>query len=186
METAIVNQKLEIIPDGSVTTPRGFSAGAVHVGVRTDWDKLDVGIVASEVPCVAAATYTQNRAARARRWSSAGAPRQRARRRRSSPTPAAPTLPPASRAWTTPSRWRSMAGRKLGIDPHDVVVASTGVIGTLPADGPHRARHRESRAARGRRSRLRERDHDDRHASEARCGEAGRLDDRRCRARASA
>ena len=52
---------MELIPGGSVTTPSGFAAGGIHVGVRTDWDKLDVGIVASEAPCVAAATYTQNR-----------------------------------------------------------------------------------------------------------------------------
>src|SRR3990170_8875607 len=52
---------MELIPGGSVTTPRGFTAGGIHVSVRTDWDKLDVGIVASEAPCVAAATYTQNR-----------------------------------------------------------------------------------------------------------------------------
>src|SRR3990172_4807683 len=52
---------LELMPGGSVTTPRGFTAGGIHVGVRTDWDKLDVGIVTSETLCVAAATYTQNR-----------------------------------------------------------------------------------------------------------------------------
>src|SRR3990172_11302896 len=52
---------MEVVPDGSVTTPRGFSAGAIHVGVRSDWDKLDVGLLASEAPCVAAATYTKNR-----------------------------------------------------------------------------------------------------------------------------
>jgi len=61
METVTLSDKVGIVPDGSVTTPRGFTAGAVHVGVRSDWDKLDVGIIASEVPCVAAATYTRNR-----------------------------------------------------------------------------------------------------------------------------
>jgi hypothetical protein len=38
MKTTTVNPKLEILPDGTVTTPRGFTAGAVHVAVRTDWD----------------------------------------------------------------------------------------------------------------------------------------------------
>jgi glutamate N-acetyltransferase / amino-acid N-acetyltransferase len=51
---------LELISDGTVTTPRGFLAGAAKVGVRSDWDKLDVGIVFSEQPCAAAGVYTKN------------------------------------------------------------------------------------------------------------------------------
>jgi N-acetylglutamate synthase/N-acetylornithine aminotransferase len=41
--------------------PRGFLAGAVRAPIRADVDKLDVAILYSKVPCVAAAVYTSNR-----------------------------------------------------------------------------------------------------------------------------
>ncbi len=52
---------LSLLPEGTVCTPRGFIAGAIHVAVRTDWEKLDVGLLSSEAPCVAAAVTTRNR-----------------------------------------------------------------------------------------------------------------------------
>ena len=55
-----VREGVEMVADGTVTTPKGFLAGAAKVGVRTDWDKLDVGLVYSEAPCVAAGVYTSN------------------------------------------------------------------------------------------------------------------------------
>src|SRR3972149_4757901 len=134
METAIVNEKLEIIADGSVTTPRGFSAGAVHVGVRTDWDKLDVGIIASEVPCVAAATYTRNRVP--------GASLVVSKQHIGSGTVQAVVANAGCANAATGKRGMDdavemcrLTAAKLGIDPHSVVVASTGVIGVyLPMD----------------------------------------------------
>ena len=48
-------------PEGGIALPRGFLAGAVRAGIRPDVDKLDVGILYSEVPCTAAAVYTSNR-----------------------------------------------------------------------------------------------------------------------------
>jgi glutamate N-acetyltransferase/amino-acid N-acetyltransferase len=58
--TKVAGEGIELIQEGTITTPRGFLAGAVHVGVRTDWDKLDVGLLYSEAWCVAAGVYTQN------------------------------------------------------------------------------------------------------------------------------
>jgi glutamate N-acetyltransferase/amino-acid N-acetyltransferase len=134
METAIVNEKLEIIADGSVTTPRGFMAGAVHVGVRTDWDKLDVGIIASEVPCVAAATYTRNRVP--------GASLVVSKQHIGSGTVQAVVANAGCANAATGKQGLDdavemcrLTAAKLGIDPHSVVVASTGVIGVyLPMD----------------------------------------------------
>ncbi len=50
--------------DGGVTHPAGFLAAGVASGVKRR-GKLDLGIVASEVPCVSAATFTSNAAAAA-------------------------------------------------------------------------------------------------------------------------
>jgi glutamate N-acetyltransferase/amino-acid N-acetyltransferase len=134
MNPATVNQKLEIIPDGSVTTPRGFTAGAVHVGVRTDWDKLDVGMLACEVPCVAAATYTQNRVPGA----SLVISKQHIESGRIQAVIANAGCANAATGKQGIDDAIAMcqqAAAKIGIDPHLVVVASTGVIGTyLPMD----------------------------------------------------
>ena len=51
-----------IDPAGTVTTPLGFSAGAVYAGIKTyGAGKLDLAILASDRSCAAAATFTQNR-----------------------------------------------------------------------------------------------------------------------------
>ena len=134
METAIVKQKLEIRYDGTVTTPRGFRAGAVHAAVRTDWDKLDVGMLASEIPCVAAATYTQNRLPGA----SLVISKQHLTSGRVQAVIANAGCANAATGKKGMDDGIAMcqqAAAKIGIDPHLVVVASTGVIGTfLPMD----------------------------------------------------
>jgi glutamate N-acetyltransferase/amino-acid N-acetyltransferase len=49
------------IPDGHVTTPAGFRAGAVYAGIKTyGEDKLDLGILVADAPCVAAGVYTKS------------------------------------------------------------------------------------------------------------------------------
>jgi len=52
--------KFEFIPSGSVTSPKGFLAGATCAGIK-EKERLDLGILASEVPCVAAGLFTTNR-----------------------------------------------------------------------------------------------------------------------------
>ncbi|MGH2587234.1 MAG: bifunctional glutamate N-acetyltransferase/amino-acid acetyltransferase ArgJ [Dehalococcoidia bacterium] len=52
---------IQTIPDGHVTTPAGFRAGAVFAGIKTyGQDKLDLGILASDTPCTAAGVYTKS------------------------------------------------------------------------------------------------------------------------------
>jgi glutamate N-acetyltransferase/amino-acid N-acetyltransferase len=54
--------KFQLIPGGTVTTPLGFSAGAVHSGIKTKGDRvLDLGILCSEVSCTAAGVLTTNK-----------------------------------------------------------------------------------------------------------------------------
>ena len=52
---------IEFVDGGTVTTPRGFSAGATYAGLKTfAEDKLDLGLILSEAPCTAAGVYTTN------------------------------------------------------------------------------------------------------------------------------
>ncbi|WP_319005549.1 bifunctional ornithine acetyltransferase/N-acetylglutamate synthase [Metabacillus litoralis] len=46
------------INDGSIVTPKGFSADGVHAGLR--YNKNDLGVIYSEVPANCAAVYTQS------------------------------------------------------------------------------------------------------------------------------
>ena len=53
--------QIQLIPDGHVTTPAGFRAGAVFAGIKTyGEDKLDLGILAADAPCTAAGMYTRS------------------------------------------------------------------------------------------------------------------------------
>jgi len=54
--------KFEFIPRGTVTSPQGFHADATYTGVNKKAKHgLDLGILLSEVPGVAAAVFTTNR-----------------------------------------------------------------------------------------------------------------------------
>ena len=48
--------------NGSVTSPIGFVAGGIHAGIKKKKKKYDVSLIFSKTPCVAAGTFTTNRA----------------------------------------------------------------------------------------------------------------------------
>jgi glutamate N-acetyltransferase/amino-acid N-acetyltransferase len=57
---------IEDLPDGGVTSPRGFTAGGVAVDIKgAGGDKLDLGLLRSSVPAVAAGMFTTNKVAAA-------------------------------------------------------------------------------------------------------------------------
>jgi glutamate N-acetyltransferase/amino-acid N-acetyltransferase len=53
-----LKEKMKILKNGNVTSPKGFHAGGVHTGLRKT--KLDFGWIHSEVPATAAGVYTLN------------------------------------------------------------------------------------------------------------------------------
>ncbi len=130
----IASEGIEIIPEGGVTTPKGFTAGGIHVGVRTDWTKLDVGIVGSEVPCTTAAVYTSNQLKAAPLLVT----REHLADNKAQAIVANSGCANAATGEAGEEnalRMAALAAGKLGLDPEDVIVASTGVIGTqLPMD----------------------------------------------------
>ena len=134
MGEAKTMEGIEIIPDGTVTTPQGFTAGGIHVGVRSDWTKLDVGIVLSEAPCATAAVYTQNRLKAAPLLVTM----EHLKDGKSQAIVAnsgCANVATGQEGMDNAVKMAQVAGQKLGLDPHDVIVASTGVIGwQLPID----------------------------------------------------
>jgi glutamate N-acetyltransferase/amino-acid N-acetyltransferase len=114
----------------SEALPRGFLAGAVRAPIRPDVDKLDVAILFSEAPCVAAAVYTSNRVKAApllvcQEHLADG--RAQAVIANSGCANAAT----GEQGVVDARQMAALAAAKLGIRPSDVLVASTGVIGTL-------------------------------------------------------
>ena len=132
--TTQADTALEVISDGTVTTPRGFLAGAANVGVRSDWDKLDVGTVYSEEPCVAAGVYTKNNLKGASLLVSMEH-LSRGRAQAIVTNSGCANCATGEQGIKDAIKMAQLTGARFGIDPHDVVVASTGVIGTfLPMD----------------------------------------------------
>jgi len=121
--------KIELIPEGSVTSPGGFFAGATSAGInRRARDKPDLGILFSEAPCVAAALFTTNRLKSVPVVLS----QQRLKQGKAG---AVVVNSGCSNAFTgeeglaNAAEMAKLAAEGVGISPDDVLVASTGVIG---------------------------------------------------------
>ena len=115
--------------EGGVTAAKGFSASGVHCGIRRNQAKPDLALIFSEVPCSAAAVYTQNLVK--------GAPILVTKKNIENGTARAVICNSGNantcNADGEQKAWRmcELAAGGLGIAPEDVVVASTGVIGQV-------------------------------------------------------
>jgi len=123
--------KIELIDSGGVTSPRGFCAGATYAGINKKAKSgLDLGILFSEVPCVATALFTTNRIKAAPIvWCQQQVKSGRA--------VAAVVNSGCANACTgeqglaDAAKMAELTAKSLGLAPEDVLVASTGVIGQL-------------------------------------------------------
>lgn len=127
--------ELEWIEGGTVTTPRGYRAGAVYAGLKTPGpDKRDVGAILSDASCSVAGVFTSNKVAAAPVIVS----RDRARRGTARGVVFNAGNANAATGQDGLDRARQMteiAGERFGLDPQQLLVASTGVIGVpLPLD----------------------------------------------------
>jgi len=132
--TASTTETYALVNDGSSTTPLGFKAGALAAGIKAS-GRPDLGIWASDAPCVAVATFTQN--------AFAAAPVIVSRERlNASPRAQAVVFNAgnanacnAEQGLRDAREMADLAAGKLGISPDLVLVASTGIIGVpMPMD----------------------------------------------------
>jgi len=119
--------KFEFMPSGSVTSPKGFLAGATCAGIK-EKERLDLGILASEVPCVAAGLFTTNRIK--------AAPVVLCQQRLRSGKAAAIVVNSGyanactgEQGLADAAEMARLAAGVIGVSAEDVLVASTGVIG---------------------------------------------------------
>ena len=125
--------KAKVIPGGTVTSAQGFLAGATRAGLKTRGG-LDLGILYSEVPCVAAGLFTTNRIK--------AAPVLLCQKHIASGEGQAIVVNvgcanagTGGEGLEDAAEMASLGAKKLGISAQDVLVASTGVIGTrLPME----------------------------------------------------
>ncbi len=119
------------VPAGGVTTPAGFSAGAVAAGVKNASQKrLDLGVIVSAVPCNAAAVFTTNKI-------KAAPVLLDQKRLKSGKARGVVANSGCANACTGPQgmsdalEMAELAAELAGLKADDMLVASTGVIGTL-------------------------------------------------------
>ena len=123
----------ELIPSGTITSAKGFLAGAIHAGIKTK-DKLDLAILYSEMPCIAVGLFTTNRIKSAPVILS-----QRHLLRRQAQAivvnSGCANACLGEQGIADASEMASLTARKLAIKAEDVLVASTGITGIpLPMD----------------------------------------------------
>ncbi len=119
--------KIEFIPEGTVTSPKGFRAGATCAGIEKEAKHaLDLGILFSEAPCVATALFTTNKVK--------AAPIVLCQERLQDGRAVAVVVNSGcANACTGEQGLRdaaemaSLAAKRIGVSPEDVLVASTGV-----------------------------------------------------------
>jgi glutamate N-acetyltransferase/amino-acid N-acetyltransferase len=129
-----MNAKPTVIPNGSVISPAGFSAGAVAAGIKKAAGALDLALISSDRLCAAAAVFTRNRFKAApiivsQKHLAAGH------------VQAVIVNAGCANAGTGEIGYENaedmteLAADKLDLDPIGVLVASTGVIGVqLPIE----------------------------------------------------
>jgi glutamate N-acetyltransferase/amino-acid N-acetyltransferase len=121
--------EIETIPKGTVTSPEGFFAGATSAGInKKAAGKLDIAILFSETPCVAAALFTTSRLKAAPVVLS----QQRLKQGKAG---AVVVNSGCANAFTGVGglahavEMAKLTAEGIGILPEDVLVASTGVTG---------------------------------------------------------
>jgi glutamate N-acetyltransferase/amino-acid N-acetyltransferase len=130
-----VNTKIEIIETGTVTSPDGFSAGAVYAGIKANTKTgFDFGVLYSKVPCNTAAVFTNNQIKAAPVLLS----RERLKLGKAAAVVANSGCANActgDQGMADARETTRLVAAQIGIAPEDVLVASTGVIGRkLPMD----------------------------------------------------
>jgi len=124
-----MESKIDTINDGTVTTPQGFHAGATAAEIKQgSGDKLDLGILFSQEPCVTAGLFTTNRIK--------SAPvllcQERLKKGRAAAVVVNSGCANASMGKSglaDAAEMAALTAKALGVDAEEVLVASTGVIG---------------------------------------------------------
>ena len=121
---------IEFIDEGTVTSPKGFYAGATSAGIKKAKDRLDLGILFSETSCVTAGMFTEAKI-------KAAAVTLNQEKLRAGKAVAVVVNSGCANAYTgeqgliDAETMASMAAKGIGVSDKEVLLASTGVTGKL-------------------------------------------------------
>jgi glutamate N-acetyltransferase/amino-acid N-acetyltransferase len=121
---------IELIQGGSVTSARGFSAGGTYAGLKTAGDEelLDLAILLSDVSAAVGATFTTNKVVSP----SVTLSKQRVQKGTARAVVANSGCANCSvgqQGLRDAEEMASLAAGHVGVDPEEVLVCSTGIIG---------------------------------------------------------
>src|SRR5437773_3910255 len=120
---------LDSLPDGSVTSPRGFSAAAAHAGLKAD-GAPDVALLVSATSCATAGVFTRNAVRAAPVLYDADLLSERPGRVRAVAMNARVANACTGAAGLDAARAMAQAAEQAaGLPPRTALVLSTGVIG---------------------------------------------------------
>ena len=132
MDVEMFDTALRTVPEGGVTSAKGFKAAGIHAGFRKDPDRLDFALVCTEKPVPCAGVFTQNRfcaapvtVSRQNLGGGSGYGRVQAVAINSGNANAATGAPGLACARET----CDIVSQIIGCESDQVIVASTGVIG---------------------------------------------------------
>ena len=126
--------KIDFLENGTVTSVKGFKAGAVNAGIKKICSKQDLGIIYCETPCTAAGVFTRNKIK--------AAPVLVCQKRLPSDdihgivvNSGCANAVSGGQGMKDALEMSVIAAKKTGVNPASMLVASTGVIGiNLPMD----------------------------------------------------
>ena len=129
LKVRLMAAMIELIQDGSVTSAKGFAAGATYAGLKTQEEGvLDLGILLSDVPANLAATFSTNKILSPSLILS----RERATRGTARGVVAnsgCANCCIGGQGLTDARELTELAANHVGVDSQDMLVCSTGVIG---------------------------------------------------------
>lgn len=121
---------IKIVPEGSITTPIGFSAGGVYAGIKTQGEgKLDIGLIYSDRPCDTAGTFTRNSVVSPSVTVTRGLVETGRTIRGVIANSGCANCAVGEYGLKDAEEMAAIAADKLGVNSDEVAVASTGVIG---------------------------------------------------------
>jgi glutamate N-acetyltransferase/amino-acid N-acetyltransferase len=128
--------EIEFLSQGTVTSPEGFFAGATSAGInKRAADKLDLAVLFSEAPCLAAALFTNSQLKAAPVLLSQKRLQEREKIGAVVVNSGCANAYVGAEGLANAVEMAELVGKGVGVAPEDIIVASTGVIGVpLPME----------------------------------------------------
>lgn len=124
-----MTSEIRFVEGGTVTSPRGFRAGATFAGIKTyAEDKLDLGLLFSDNPCTVAGVFTTNKV----KSPSVVLTQERVaggRLRAVVANSGVANTSVGDQGMKDAQETVELAARHLGLEPEEVAICSTGIIG---------------------------------------------------------